>query len=169
MPNSLNNRLFTELKPSFMDYRVFYSELGKLLYAVADADGVVSKEEKKSLYDLVKTRLAHKEVHTDEFGTNDVWYSVFEFDIAEDQSLTAMDAFQSFAEYLEANKHGIDLETRQLCLLLADRLAESYRHSNRKEREMVQRIRELLFSIERQPVIVQLDSKADLRDQNLIF
>ena len=52
-----------------MDYRVFYSELGKLLYAVADADGVVSKEEKKSLYDLVKTRLAHKEVHTDEFGT----------------------------------------------------------------------------------------------------
>jgi hypothetical protein len=113
--------------------------------------------------------LAHKEVHTDEFGTNDVWYSVFEFDIAEDQSLTAIDAFQSFAEYLEANKHGIDLETRQLCLLLADRLAESYRHSNRKEREMVQRIRELLFSIERQPVIVQLDSKADLRDQNLIF
>ncbi len=169
MPISLNNRHFTKLNASFMDYRVFYSELGKLLYAVADADGVVSKVEKENLYDMVRTRLAHKEIHTDEFGTNDVWYSVFEFEIAEDQSLTSMDAFQSFSEYLEANRDRIDQDTRQLCLLLADRLAESYRHSNRKEREMVQRIRELLFSIEGQPVTVQQDHKDDLPDQNLIF
>jgi hypothetical protein len=139
------------------------------LYAVADADGVISKVEKENLYDLVRTRLAHKEVHTDEFGTNDVWYSVFEFEIAEDQSLTAMDAFQSFAEYLEANKDKIDQDTKELCLLLADRIAESYRHANRKEREMVQRIRELLFSIERQPVTAQHYPKDDLPDQNLIF
>ena len=31
-----------------MDYQMFYAELGKLLYAVADADGVVSARKEKT-------------------------------------------------------------------------------------------------------------------------
>ncbi len=65
-----------------MDYRMFYSALGKLLYAVADADGIVSPQEKENMFELVQKRLMHKETHTDEFGTNDAWYAAFEFEYA---------------------------------------------------------------------------------------
>ena len=37
-----------------MIYREFYSELGKLLYAVADIDGVITEKEKKKLKEIVK-------------------------------------------------------------------------------------------------------------------
>lgn len=134
-----------------MDYRLFYSELGKLLYAVADADGVVSPQERDRLYDLIRTRLLHREVHTDEYGTNDAWYAAFGFEVAEDQILPAVDAFESFTEFLRERRDQIDEDTRQTCLILADRLAESYRHTNLREKEMIQRLKELLFNLEDLP------------------
>jgi uncharacterized tellurite resistance protein B-like protein len=134
-----------------MDYRMFYAELGKLLYAVADADGVISQQEKEQFYNLVQSRLMHKEIHTDEFGTNDAWYAAFEFEVADEQIMPASDAFQSFIEYIEAHKNELDEDTRVLCLTLADRLAESYRHSNKKEKELIRKLREVLFSLENLP------------------
>jgi uncharacterized tellurite resistance protein B-like protein len=135
-----------------MDYRIFYSELGKLLYAVADVDGLVSQQEKENLYQMVQSRLMHKETHTDEFGTNDAWYTAFEFEVADEQIMPAADAFQSFIEYIEEHKKELDEDTRMLCLTLADRLAESYRHTNKKEKQLVQQLREVLFSLENFPV-----------------
>lgn len=134
-----------------MDYRVFYGELGKLLYAVADADGVISRAEKEKLVELIRTRMAHREVHTDEFGTNDSWYAAFEFEVAEDQILSADEALQSFTDFLIENRNKLDVETRELCLILADRLADSYHHTNKKEKQMIQKIKEVLFTRENMP------------------
>lgn len=134
-----------------MDYRLFYAELGKLLYAVADVDGLVSQQEKENLYQMVQSRLMHKETHTDEFGTNDAWYTAFEFEVADEQIMPAADAFQSFIEYIQEHKNELDQDTRMLCLTLADRLAESYRHTNKKEKQLVQQLREVLFSLENLP------------------
>jgi uncharacterized tellurite resistance protein B-like protein len=134
-----------------MDYRMFYAALGKLLYAVADADGIVSAREKESLYELIRTRLMQKEIHTDEFGTNDAWYAAFEFEVADEQIISSEDAFQSFIEYIEEHKNQLDEDTRMLCLTLSDKLAESYRHTNKKEKHLVQQLREVLFSIKNLP------------------
>jgi hypothetical protein len=134
-----------------MDYRMFYSALGKLLYAVADADGIVSPQEKKNMFELVQKRLMHKETHTDEFGTNDAWYAAFEFEVVDEQNLSAADAFLSFTEYIEENKNKINEDTRQICLTLADKLADFYRHSNKKEIMLIQKLREVLFTLENKP------------------
>jgi uncharacterized tellurite resistance protein B-like protein len=166
MPIGLNNDLhhcthtFFNLALWFieidgMDYRMFYAELGKLLYAVADADGIVSPQERKNMFELIQTRLMHKETHTDEFGTNDAWYAAFEFEVADEQIMSAADAFLSFTEYIEENKNKLDEDTRQLCLILADRLADSYRHTNKKENALIQKLREVLFSLENQPSITK--------------
>lgn len=136
-----------------MDYQMFYAELGKLLYAVADADGVVSASERETLYQLVQSRLMHKETHTDEFGTNDAWYAAFEFEVADEQIMSAADAFLSFTEYIESHKNVLDDDMRRLCLTLADRLADSYRHTSKKEKELIQKLREVLFSMENLPSI----------------
>jgi uncharacterized tellurite resistance protein B-like protein len=130
-----------------MDYREFYAELGKLLYAVADADGTISPQERESLNELIRSRLAHREVHTDEYGTNDAWYAMFEFEVAEEQAMTPEEAFQSFSDYLDARRDEVDEDTRALCLTLADRLAESYHHTNRRESELIRKLKEKLFSL----------------------
>lgn len=130
-----------------MDYREFYAELGKLLYAVADADGTISPQERESLNELIRSRLAHREVHTDEYGTNDAWYAMFEFEVAEEQAMSPEEAFQSFSDFLDARRDEVDEDTRALCLTLADRLAESYHHTNRRESELIRKLKEKLFSL----------------------
>lgn len=126
--------------------RDFYTALGRLLYAVADADGVITREERDELLDMIRSRLMHRETLTDAYGTNDAWYSFFGFEAAEEEIMSAEEAFQSFADFLDSYRDRIDMETREICLLLSDRLATSYRHTNRKERQMLQRIRETLLT-----------------------
>jgi uncharacterized tellurite resistance protein B-like protein len=130
-----------------MDIRQFYIAMGKLLYAIADADSVITRQERNELYKLISTRLTHRELHTDEFGTNDAWYTVFEFEAAEEAGLTANEAFNEFAEYIQEHWAMMDDELRSICMLLADRLAESYHHTNAREKDMIRRLRDLLYTI----------------------
>lgn len=133
-----------------MDIREFYAETGKLLYAVAEADGVISNKEREALHNLIQTRLAQREKHTDEFGTNDAWYTEFEFEVAEEQGMSSEDAFNSFAEFIDENKNRLDRDLKEICIILADRLAESYHHTNKKEKSIILKLKETLYSL--QPV-----------------
>jgi uncharacterized tellurite resistance protein B-like protein len=130
-----------------MDIRQFYIAMGKLLYAVADADSVITRQERDELYHLISTRLTHRECHTDEFGTNDAWYTVFEFEAAEDAGLTANEAFNEFSEFIQEHWAIMDDDLRNICMLLADRLAESYHHTNAREKDMIRGLRDLLYTI----------------------
>lgn len=127
-----------------MDIKMFYAELGKLLYAIADIDGVITTQERRELHELIGSRLTQSEIHTDEYGTNDAWYAEFEFDVAEEQGLDPEDAFNSFAAFTEENGKYFDERMRDICLLLADRLAGSFHHINQAEKNMLQRLREVL-------------------------
>ena len=131
-----------------MDLRQLYAEIGKLLYAVADVDGMISKKEKESLHKLIQSRLTQRETHTDEFGTNDAWYAEFEFDVAEEQIMSSEEAFESFLEYVREHGKDFDPQMRDICLTLASRMAESYRHSNRKELVLLRQLKEALYTDE---------------------
>ncbi len=135
-----------------MDIKQFYIAMGKLLYAVADADSVITRQEREALYSLIRSRLTHRESHTDQFGTNDAWYTVFEFEAAEEAGMTANDAFNEFADFIRENWRQMDQEFRDICMLLADRLAESYHHTNAREKEMIRRLRDVLYTVHVQPV-----------------
>jgi hypothetical protein len=131
-----------------MDLRELYAEIGKLLYAVADVDGMISRKEKENLHRLIQSRLTQRETHTDEFGTNDAWYAEFEFDVAEEQIMSAEEAFTSFLEYVREHGKDFDPNMRDLCLTLASRMAESYRHTNRKELNLLRQLKEALYTDE---------------------
>jgi uncharacterized tellurite resistance protein B-like protein len=131
-----------------MDLREFYSETGKLLYAVAESDGMITSRERVELHNLIQSRLAQRETHTDEFGTNDAWYTEFEFEVAEEQGMTAEDAFNSFAEFIDENRNKLDKDLKEVCMILADRLAASYHHTNKKEKHIIQRLKETLYSLQ---------------------
>jgi hypothetical protein len=131
-----------------MDMKMFYAELGNLLYAIADVDGIITPQEKKELHDLIASRLTQREVQTDEYGTNDAWYTEFGFDVAEEKGTSSEEAFASFAAFLETYKLNINRQTREICLALANKLAETYHYTNQKEKALIQKLKELLFSVE---------------------
>ena len=120
-----------------MIHKQFYSELGKLLYSIADVDGVISKTEKMTLRELVRKELAPAEKNTDEFGTDAAFYTEIEFDILEDNNSEPDIAFESFISYIENHKTAIDRRMLETTLTIATRLADAFHHTNIKEKELL--------------------------------
>lgn len=132
-----------------MNYKKFYCELGKLLYAVADVDGKISKKEKAAIHQLVQEKLVCKETHTDEFDTNVANYTEFEFEVAEEQGMSVREAFTSFINYLDANRSRLDKELKETCLVIAEKIAKAYHGDNRTEQKMISILKRKL--VEPQP------------------
>ena len=130
-----------------MLYRQFYSELGKLLFALASVDGVISKKEKQELKELVKKELAPAEKNTDKFGTDAAYYTEIEFDILDDEMMDTEQAFESFLFFIEEHHSAIDTRMREVTLKVAKRLAASFHKTNKKEKEMIKRLEEKLGAL----------------------
>lgn len=123
-----------------MTYENLYSELGKLLYAIADIDEKVSPQEKQKLLDIVKNELVPLEQHSDKFGTSTGYYSEFEFNYLDNDIADAESAFESFINYLENHSTGIDKKMKKLCIKVAKELAAVYYGTNKKEAELIKRL-----------------------------
>ncbi|MCS6917349.1 MAG: hypothetical protein RMK52_08805 [Chitinophagales bacterium] len=120
-----------------MVYRRFYSELGKLLYAIAAIDGNVQKKEYDRLREIVKKELVPMETSTDAFGTDSAYYTEIEFDILMDQSADPMNCFHSFCNYVEAHKTAFDKRLTSVVHNIAQELSKASRGSSKKEQELI--------------------------------
>lgn len=127
-----------------MLYRHFYSELGKLLYAVADVDGVISQKEKMALKELVKKELVPAEKHTDKFGTDVAFYAEIEFDILEESMIEPEEAFESFILFVENHHTAINKNMRDVILKIAKSLADAYHKTNKKEKALLEKLEKKL-------------------------
>ena len=102
-----------------MLYKDFYSELGKLLYAVADIDGVITQSEKKVLHEIVRKELVPAEKHKDEFGTDAAYYAEIEFEYLDEEIGDADAAFNSFIDFVEEHHTAFDAKMKKVCLHVA--------------------------------------------------
>ena len=130
-----------------MIYKEFYSELGKLLYAVADIDGVITQKEKKKLEDIVRKELVPGEEHQDEFGTNSAYYSEIEFDFLDEGIVDAESAFESFIDFVEEHHTAFDETMSEVCLHVVKELAAAYRGTNKKEKALLEKLKMKLEEI----------------------
>jgi len=130
-----------------MNYKDFYSELGKLLYAVADIDGVVSQKEKKELMEMVTKELVPAETHVDERGANTAHFAEIEFDFLEENMSDAEAAFESFIDFIEEHHTALDDKMKKTCLKVAERLAAAYHGTNKKEKLLIQKLKDKLRRI----------------------
>jgi hypothetical protein len=133
-----------------MIYKQFYSELGKLLYAVADVDGKISQEEKRTLHELVNEELSPVANKKDAFGTNLAFYTEFEFDVMEENGMDPESAFQSFIDFVEDHKKVIDHRMISAIRKVTFKLANAYHSTNEKERELLSVLNKKLDAIEKQ-------------------
>ena len=130
-----------------MFYRQFYSELGKLLFALAKVDGGISKQEKAALKDIVKKELAPTEKNTDKFGTDAAYYTEIEFEILEDTEYDPEDAFESFISFIENHHTAIDERMRDTTLKVAKRLADTFHKTNKKEAALLAKLESKLRTL----------------------
>ena len=130
-----------------MLYKEFYSELGKLLYAVADIDKVITPEEKKTLQEMVRNELVPFEKHKDGFGTNTAWYSEMEFDFLDEAIADTDAAFNSFIDFVNEHHTAFDERMKNACLHVARELANAYRKTNRKEKALLTELKQKIEKI----------------------
>lgn len=130
-----------------MGNSLFYKELGKLLYAIAAADNTITDAERKSLGKEITERLLHKERASDSYGTSKAWDTQFSFETTEDQGTSADEAFDDFLSYIKAYKNELSEDEVDICLKLADHIADSYHHINKKENKLLAQLRQSLMQM----------------------
>jgi len=130
-----------------MRYTQLYSELGKLLYAIADVDKRITKQEKQKLLEIINKELVPNEEHTDEFGSSVAFYPEIEFEFLEDEIIDTESSFQSFLDYIEKHHTAIDKKTREMCLKVAKEIANSFHGTNQKEKDLLDQLKQKLTEL----------------------
>ncbi|MCB0791751.1 MAG: hypothetical protein H6595_08875 [Flavobacteriales bacterium] len=116
-----------------MNHQLFYKELGRLLYAIAAADGVVQDKEVATLKRVVKEQLVPTEPDTDHFGSDQAFIAEYEFDVLADRNAEADGCFNSFIAYISQHLTELTPELRGLIERMADAVADSFHGTNKSE------------------------------------
>ena len=122
----------------------FYVELGKLFYAIAAADGKIRPQEVQSLKKLIREDLVPMEDGHDKFGTDHAYLAEFEFDVLVDKGIRSEAAYKSFLSYVKENDKHIDDYMRQKAVSIAEKIADSYKGINDKEKKMLEDLKQHL-------------------------
>jgi hypothetical protein len=141
-----------------MIYRKFYSELGKLVYAVTVMDGTAGVIDKKRLMDSAMEILTPLEKHKDAFGENVISYVLAEFDFLEEQSADPYACFDSFLDYMEQHFTGADetmLKVMRLVYATVSRVTDKV---NNKGRKLLKRFAVLLQKFHAKPYKMRMQS-----------
>jgi uncharacterized tellurite resistance protein B-like protein len=128
-------------KNKAMITRSYYKELGKLLYAIAKADGTINSNEIQELKRITKSELVPNENQTDAFGTTSAFYTEFEFDFYQDLDIDADLAYDSFISFVKENENYITPEMREKAYDMAINIANTFKGKNKSEKKMIDRLR----------------------------
>jgi len=118
----------------------YYKELGKIVYAVAITDGVITPAEREILHHFVVKNLANYELGIDSSGMNKAFYVDFEFEDSAEKHLDTATAIKTYVAFVHANYENGDEPLVQHSLDLLGKVAEAY--SREKERDLVKDIKQ---------------------------
>lgn len=117
----------------------YYKELGKLVYAVAIADGAVQTEEREKLHEMVIKELAAYENDSDSSGMNKAFYVDFEFEFSEQNHPEINSTIKSFNRFVKDNREAGDKDLLTHTLSLLDKVANAY--VKKKEMDIIDVVR----------------------------
>lgn len=123
----------------------YYKELGKMVYAIAMADGVISPEEKETLHHFVLKKLVNHENNTDSSGMNKAFYVDFEFDEKVERHADESSAVKAFSKFVHDNFEPGDEDLMRHSLEVLERVAAAY--TRRKEQEIVTRVKSEIHEV----------------------
>jgi hypothetical protein len=117
----------------------YYKELGKLVYSVAMADGIVQPEERVKLHQFVLKEMAAKEPTSDSSGMNQAFYIDFEFEAMEEKQPPIDDLIRSYTRYVHANYEPGDTKLIQNSIDLLE--AVSLAFTEKKEKQIIEKVK----------------------------
>lgn len=124
-----------------MNDKEFYINLGKLLYAIAKADGAVQEEEVTRFYQVLKDDILPFEQRTDEFGTDIGFYTEFEFEALLDKKLGVNKAYEEFMEFVRENASAFKKKHMEICILAVSKIAEAFQGIEKSERFFIDKLK----------------------------
>ncbi len=130
-----------------LNYKQFYKELGRLLYAISSSDGKVRKQEVEALREFVLKELAPFEPSSDSSGMNKAFYTQFEFDDVLKKQISATEAFLDFSNYIKINAKHIDEHLKTSIINAVEKVASAYKKTNKKENEMINKLKQEIASL----------------------
>lgn len=116
----------------------FYEAFGKMVFAIAKADGKVHPEERRKIIQLVKHELAPFENVADEFGTDLAYYAEFSFEACVEFEEDIDGARKHFKKYVEKNRPILDNELLVTCKGILEKVADVYEGTNPLEQEIIE-------------------------------
>jgi len=119
----------------------YYKEIGKLVYSIAIADGIVQPEEQEKLHQFVLKELAHHEKTYDSSGMNQAFYVDFEFDELVEKHGELNATLKHFNQFLENNLEQGDDALIDRSLKLLESVANAY--SKEKEKNIVEQVKHI--------------------------
>lgn len=121
-----------------------YENLGKLFYAIADADDVIQKEEINTLKEIVEQDWVKVDDIHDEFGTDAAFLIEMMFDWMEENRPPAYQAFYEFKDFKEENPDFFTPRINTLIWKTAESIASSFEGKNQDEQQMLSKLKEIL-------------------------
>jgi len=123
----------------------FYKELGKLVYALAIADGIVQEEEKIQLHSFVAKELAGYETEYDTSGMNKAFYVDFEFEKSLEEHLDRTKAIISYRQFIERNYEEGDEPLLNRAFILLEKVNEAY--TKQREKNILDLVQQQLIEL----------------------
>jgi uncharacterized tellurite resistance protein B-like protein len=128
-------------KPKIMEIKKFYRELGKLIYAIAKADGTIQQEEVDMFRETLRKRLQPLEASMDDFGVDSAFYTELQFEAMLDETTKMDEAFESFMNYVDENKSQFSPEMKEATLLIIKDIAEAYQGIITEEQMLIDKVK----------------------------
>ena len=126
-----------------MVHEQFYKELGKLLYALAFSDGVIQKQEIKTLNHIVKNELRKNMQHR--YTTQDeLLLSKLSFQNCVTEKVAVQEALHSFLKFYELNGALVQDQERLLALKLIKKISSAYHGVSEKESIILKAVKAIL-------------------------
>ena len=127
-----------------MDYRRYYNELGKLLYAVANVDGSIQNKEVEEVHKVVREELMQLDNSIDDFNTDAAFFTEFEFDyLREENTRSSDELLRSFKDYID-NTPELTPGMKRAAQHAAHRVADAFAGVNKKEEALLNKLDQIL-------------------------
>lgn len=114
--------------------------IGELVYAIAAADGVISREERESFHNIIVQELRNEDY---EFDISDIIFQMM------DKEKTSMqDAYERAMKQIRMNSHYLSPSLKANFIRIIEKVAEAYEPVTTDEKELIER-----FKREIEPII----------------
>ena len=129
-----------------MNYPGLYAEIGRLAYAIANADGVIHSSEVEKICDFIGREI--EQVGTDDKVSEEaVLQAVVEFNKLRNQNASAKEAYLGFLNFIDFKPEFFSFRVKNLCINLSLRIASAHEGIDETEMALINKLKKKLDEI----------------------